>query len=131
SACPAAHRLEGRCDLQAPRGEGVLEAEEVEEGVRAIAITICPGIHRGEEVLEAEEIEEREIAGAIAVGVAGLARRQRTPPPGDVLRLDLARSVEQTADVQAAGVRAGAVLVEDAQRTHLRPGAVAGHTAAN
>src|SRR5690606_5898267 len=81
--CPRLARLRS---LRTPCREGVLEAEEVEESVGAVAIAVGAGVERGEEVLEAEEIEEREIARAVAVGVAGA----RAAPTRDAVGSDTA-----------------------------------------
>src|SRR5690606_16748090 len=89
----------------APRREGVLEAEEVEDGEVGVAIAVGAGIHGGEEVLEAEEVEEGEIAGAVAVGVTA---GPLAVPAGDVLD----------------GDGAGACKVELAGRVERRAGSI-------
>src|SRR5690606_14287524 len=97
----------------------------------AVAIAVGAGVEGGEEVLEAEEVEEREIARAVAIGVAGWRGRQRAAPAGDVLRGHAAGAVEQPADVQPARVRAGAVFVEYRKGVHRGGRVEAGDAATN
>src|SRR5690606_13551766 len=89
-----------RALLRAPRGEGVLEAEEVEEGELGVAIAVGLRVGGGEEVLEAEEVGEGEFAASIAVGAAGLV----VACPGGEVGGDLATdALEAAADGEVAG----------------------------
>ncbi len=55
--------------LRAPRVEGVLEGQKVEDGQLAVAVEVGPGVAVVEEVEEEQEVEHGE--EAIAVGVGG------------------------------------------------------------
>src|SRR5690606_16970406 len=87
-------------------GEGVLEAEEVEEvvGARAIAIGVKGG--SGELILKAQEIEKVELAAAITIRVAGA----NAPPAGNILNRYSAEAAglgELAGDIES---RAGSVV---------------------
>src|SRR5690606_21814001 len=65
----------GPLTLRTPGGEGILEAQEVEEIESAAFVAVGIRGGRSEGILEAQEIEEVELAVEGAVGVADVVAR--------------------------------------------------------
>src|SRR5690606_15037914 len=101
----------------AARGELVLEAEEVEEVQRAVAIAVRVGGAGRKRVLEAEEVEEIQPACAIAVRVALAAAQGGVEDEADVVAALVAyRDVEAAVAIEVGN---GRELGGDAGGDHL------------